>query len=471
MDNLRINHVKITNIMAIPELEFSPKTVTVVTGTNATGKTAVMKALDLMFQRGHDADLILDPARLPIPPYPAECRAWKKPRSGKVEITLSDGSTLTATVRAKNTLREWFSATGEKLGGSDKIRELVTGIALDPGRFTHPVGSKPEQERARLDFLLDVLPIDIPIERVREFIPDILGPVDLARIDSHIEGFGTKRTDINRQVTLLDRSVEQLEKALPEDDETGWGAEADRIQGETAESEKSMQAMIGDRDVWITTEKAAKRTEFDAKIRTLHIQIGALQTECAKAEAEVEREGSRLYEESVVETRELLQQLSVNLATARERATAQERAAGLREQIKNNRRDSAAETAKANGLTTQIEGLRALRKGALSDLPIEGLDIRDGKVYVDETPIEHLNDSDRLLIALQIATQGDNPLRFVYLEHSEFLEEGRFKRAVDTLNEQGDVQVILHRVSSAPRLEVIVTEDEGLKAEAQEAPE
>ncbi len=458
MDNLRIKHVKITNIMAIRELEFSPGTVTVVTGTNATGKSAVMKALDLMFQRGHDADLILDPVRLPIPPYPAECRQWKKPKSGKVEITLSDGSTLIATVRAKNTLREWFSATGEKLGGSDKIRELVTGIALDPGRFTHPVGSKAEQEKQRLDFLLDVLPVDIPIEQVREFIPDILGPVDLAKVDSHIDGFSTARTTVNQRVTLLDKSIQQLETALPEDDETDWAAAAEEVQGKVTKASSVLDGLAHDRDVLIRSNNDKIIASAQGEIDDLLQQVETIKADRRQRVKESLESCRNVYEANANEHEQSLQALRETLGTARERASSQERAAGVREQIKNNRRDSATETAKANGLTAQIEGLRQLRKDALSDLPIEGLDIRAGRVFVDDTPIEHLNDSDRLLIALQIATQGDHPLRFVYLEHSEYIESERFRRAVETLNETGDVQVVFHRVSSAPKLEVVAAE-------------
>ena len=457
MDNLRIKHVKITNIMAVRELEFSPKTVTVVTGTNATGKSSVVKALDLMFQRGHDPDWILDPARLPIPPYPAKCRQWKKPKSGKVEITLSDGSYLIATVRAKGTLRDWFSATGEKLGGSDKIRTLVTGIALDPDRFINPTGSKAEQEKQRLGFLLDVLPVDIPIEKVREFIPDILGPVDLARIDSHIEGFGTTRTTVNQRVTLLDKSTEQLEKALPKDDETDWAAAAEEAQAKVTRASSALDGLAKDRDVLIRSSNDKITADAQVEIDDLLEQVETIKADRQQRVKESLESCRNLYEANANEHEQSLQNLRETLVAARERATAQERAAGLREQIANNRRDSATETAKASGLTAQIEGLRELRKGALSDLPIEGLDIRNGKVYVDNTPIDHLNDSDRLLIALQISTQGDHPLRFVYLEHSEFLEEDRFKRAVATLNANGDVQVILHRVSSAPKLEVVGT--------------
>lgn len=456
MENLRIAKVKIQNIMAIRELEFSPDTVTILEGGNATGKSSVIRALDLMFQRGHDADLILDPIRLPIPPYPAECRKWKKPRSGKVEITLSDGSTLIATVRAKNTLRDWFSATGEKLGGSDKIRELVTGIALDPGRFIDPVGSKAEKEKARLDFLLDVLPVDIPIEKVREFIPDVLGPVDLARIDSHIEGFATKRTGINQQVALLDKSTQQLERLLPEDDETDWAAAAEEAQGKVTDARSVLDGLAKDRDVLVRAEQNEIEKRCEENIAGLQTQIAAFKEQRVRKSAEMQERAQRLYEGKAREHEQSLQDLRETLGTARERAAGQERAAGIREQIALNRKDWALEARRSGDLTEQIEGLRGLRKDALSDLPIEGLDIRGGRVFVDDTPIEHLNDSDRLLIALQIATQGDNLLRFVYLEHSEFLEEDRFRRAVETLNKTGDVQVVLHRVSGAPELEVVV---------------
>lgn len=454
MEGLRITNIKACNIKAIRELECKLGTVTIASGNNATGKSAFLNLFEIVFQRGHDADWILDPARLPIPPYPEECRKWKKPKSGKVEIELSNGSTITATVRAKTTIREIYSATGEKLGGSDEIRKLVTGIALDPGRFVHPTGSKAEQDKARLDFLLDVSPVDIPIDLIREFIPDILGPVDLARIDSHIEGFGAKRTTVNQRVTLLDKSIEQLEKALPEDDGTDWAAAAEEAQEKVTEAHSVLGGLAADRDVLIQSDRGNIKGNCQHEIDELKQQIVDVQADREKQLADSAARNRRLYEDEARVHEQILQNLRETLGTARERASAQERAAGVREQIANNRRDSASETAAAEGLTAQIEGLRDLRKDALADMPIEGLDIRAGKVYVDETPIEHLNDSDRLLIALQISTQGDNPLRFVFVENSESIEDERFRRAVDTLNEAGDVQVVFHRVSSAPELVV-----------------
>ena len=57
-NHLRIAHLKISNILGIDELEFSPAGFNDIRGKNGTGKTSVLEAIKAATGKGHDATLL-----------------------------------------------------------------------------------------------------------------------------------------------------------------------------------------------------------------------------------------------------------------------------------------------------------------------------------------------------------------------------------------------------------------------------
>lgn len=55
---MKIAHVKISNILGIAELEFTPAGFNEISGPNGTGKTSVLEAIKAALSTGHDATLL-----------------------------------------------------------------------------------------------------------------------------------------------------------------------------------------------------------------------------------------------------------------------------------------------------------------------------------------------------------------------------------------------------------------------------
>jgi energy-coupling factor transporter ATP-binding protein EcfA2 len=433
MSDLRVESVTIRNIKAITELEFTAGTVTVISGRNGVGKSSVLDALAAVFEGGHDPGLLRRGAQ-----------------AGSVTIGLSDGVTIKKTITPKQSTVKVTTATGGLVKGPQSyVKALTHGMAFDPVAF---VEAKP---RERLAFLLAAMPIEFSADSLRGALAGRapLAALDLAGFNSLLDGLSDQRTENNRALKQLDATIEQLEKALPADAETDWRAEADRLQGKATEAEKSISAMAGERDVWIETEKAGKIREHAEKVEVLRREMVALDKARDEAVREVELKGARIYEESVAETWELLQQLSADLATARQKAEEATRAQATRESVQGFRGQAASKQATSEELTTAIENMRALKQGVLSDLPIPDVDIRDGEVYVADTPWPHVNTSEQYMVAAQVSALEPSVLPFRVLDRAEQLDEERFEALRNGYEEAG-LQLAVARVTEDEELVV-----------------
>ena len=104
-------------------------------------------------------------------------------------------------------------------------------------------------------------------------------------------------------------------------------------------------------------------------------------------------------------------------------------------------------------LTKAIENLDKLKSDLLSDLPVEGLEVRDGDIFVDGIPFDRVNESARISLALEIARIRSGELGLVLCDGLECLDSKTFeafrKKALKT-----GLQFIVTRVSDEERLTI-----------------
>lgn len=437
MSELRVENVKITDIKGVASLEFKAGTVTVISGPNGVGKSSVLHALAAIFEGGNDPDMIRRGAKF-----------------GSVTIGLSDGVTIQKTIKPKGSILKVTTENGGLVKGPQTyVKSLTHGMAFDP------VGFVEANAKDRLRFLLEAMPITFSAEQLQGALGGVpMRALDLDEFNSVLDGRLDQRTETNRSLKQLDATIAQLEGALPPDGDTDWQMQADQLQTKAAEAEQSIQAAVGDRDVWIETEKADKVQEHSEKVEVLRLQMVALDKERDEAVREVEREASRIYEESVAETRELLQGLSGQLATARQKAEEATRADATKQTVQGFRDQAASKQATSDELTACIDKMRELKKGVLSELPIPGVDIREGEVYVDDTPWPHVNTSAKYLVAAQVSALEKCALPFKILDSAEQLDGENLGYLKEGYAQAG-LQLVL----------AMVTEGEGLTVDAAEA--
>jgi len=430
---LRIESIAISNVKNITDLEFKAGSVTVISGRNGVGKSSVLDAIATVFEGGHDANMIRRGAK-----------------AGSVTITLSDGVTIKKNITLKGTTVKVTTQDGGLVKSpTTYVKSLTTGMGFDPIAFVEA------KQKDRLAFLLEAMPIEFTTEQLTEALKD-RAPVralDLDGFNGLLDGLMEERREVNVAGKELDGTIARIEQTLPEDGETDWAAEVSRIQGELSTSEQYIAAAEGDRDAWVAAEKGKAITEYHHKINVLKDEIAKLENGRNEATREVEREGQRLYDESVAEAGESLATLREEAATAKQKADEATRAGALREQLQQFRDEAQVKQTASDNLTGCIDRMRKLKTDILSDLPIDGVDIRDGEVYVSDTPWPHVNTSEQYMVAAQVSSLKASELPFKILDRAEQLDEDRFNALAEGYAEAG-LQLVVARVTEDGELGV-----------------
>jgi hypothetical protein len=455
MSERRIKSVLIENFKAIRKLEFKPGMATVISGKNGLGKTSVKDAFSAMFQGGHDPDNLLDPQRLPVPPYPESCRKWARPKSGHVVLEFDNGDTAKLTVTLKGTTRTLHSAEGMRIGGTEAVKSLATGMDFEPALFVEPTGSKAKQKEERLKHLLKAMPIEFTTEQLREALDHRapVRPMDLDEFNALLAGLEDKRTIVNRDGKKLDGSIAELEKALPEDAGEDWAEAHSGLMEQISKREQLIAGLGGDRDAWVETEKTKVRERDAEKIAELREQIAVLESAREQSLSMVETEGQRLYDEAVAEHREAIAELREKSATAKQKADESARSQFVTQQLKEKREEAGQLQVESDDLTRCIDKMRGLKKSILDDLPIAGVDVRDGEIYVNNTPWPHVNLSERYLVAAQVSALNRGELPFRVHDNADHFDKERMEGLVQGYKEAG-FQVVFASVTQDKELTV-----------------
>jgi hypothetical protein len=307
-----------------------------------------------------------------------------------------------------------------------------------------PIAFVGANAKDRLAFLLQAMPIEFRVEQLAEVLGERAPArsLDLDDFNAFLEGLIERRTEVNRAVKQYDGSISELEKALPEDEDRDWGEELSILQRQISVEEQAVAAASGDRDAWIEGQKSEKTQDYQGKIRDLEKQIQTLQTARIEALNEIKEEGQRLYEEAVSETRKKITGLKEQAATAAQKADEATRAGVIKNELAKSRQKAQVQQTESDQLTLCIDKLRGLKKTILDNLPIDGVDIREGDVYVDDTPWDQVNTSDQHIVAAQVSALKDDRLPFRIIDDAEHLDEERMEALGQGYREAG-FQVVL----------------------------
>ena len=87
-----------------------------------------------------------------------------------------------------------------------------------------------------------------------------------------------------------------------------------------------------------------------------------------------------------------------------------------------------------------------VREEILEDLPIRGLEVKEGEIYFEGVPWPHLEESRRVWLAVQIAQLRSGELGLICIDGLERLDGERFASFVESLLATG-AQLIGARVT------------------------
>lgn len=427
MSKLKVAGISIKNILGLEELELTPTgNVIQISGGNGKGKTSALQAVK---------------AALGISDYSSLVRNGAE--SGEVVIDLSDmvikkkfkaGGTDTLTVQGK-------------IAGTDSMSNISSPAKVLKGLFSpssvDPLALLAAKPKDILDAVLNSSPMTVKGTNFDEIIggrkinTDCHALIAIAEAQKVIT---ENRRDINRDLKNAQTTATQLQGTLP--DELPDTAE---IQSTIEDNSNAIESLQSE------SRKAGRvvRQKYTEDIKSLEDTIEQLEDQLSQVKAnkavlvreqelEVEKaqeavlaRGGSLYDEN-----ERLQQQLQSMAVFE---NTKKQIAGWNEQVK-------AAQLQSNKMTKALDDLQDLKQKLCENLPIEGLEIKDGMLCFNGVPFQTLNTAAKVKLVVKLAELSAGDLGLIVIDNSEALDSDTYKLFIEEANKT-DLTFLVTRVT------------------------
>jgi hypothetical protein len=444
-NHLRIAHLKISNILGIDELEFSPAGFNDIRGKNGTGKTSVLEAIKAATGKGHDATLLR-----------------KGETKGEIVLVLDDGSEIKKRIAEARSTTDVTDADGKKVGKPGEfIQQLTDTLSVNPIEFL----DAPKKDRVKV--LLEAMPINVDLKRLEEisgrppFQDDSIG--GLALIDFVRKEVFDERTGTNRAVKEKDSTINQLRLAMPDvpggaegnEDELRAQVEAatiakdkelnrvrDKLDGLRAENQGKVDVLRATLQETIDAIRAKAQAEIDEAKAASTAEVDALNKAFTEFEgkAGIQREKTiQAHTDKVTPLNQTLESIKTNRSAHAKREQALETVKQMESELEELQSDVEAQTKALNDID-------AYKLELLKSLPIPGVEIIDGEIYRDGVVFDRLNTAQQVQIAVEIAKLRAGELGICCVDRLECLDPEAFDEFRRQILESG-LQLFVTTVS------------------------
>lgn len=440
--------LRLHNFMGFEDVEIKPGKVTLIRGSNGVGKTTILEGFKAVLKGGHDASLIRQGAE-----------------SAEVGLVLSDGVEIKKRIGSGDSKTQVTHPEFGKLSKPAAYLESLRDVfAVNPIDF---LTAKPEK---RVELLLSAIPLvvnPVDISGIPELCKD---RPDLSRHALQVlagieKDLSDQRRDINRAAKEKRASIEQMTSALPTE-ATAANAKTVlesveleysdfRTNCETAKADIQQKA-----NLLVNAIEDEKRAGLDELNRKRDEEIEEIRGKYGKL-SDALRDGVnqriQILSDAVGKDLEVLannravkvQQFESALATARANSDAFVRAQTARDHIAKMETGAATLEADSETLSNALAELENVRGNLLESLPIKGVTLSDGDVFVDGLPFDRVNESRRMRLAIEVAMLRSGNLPFIVVDGAERLDQSGLHSLANAAVEMG-VQMVLGIVSDGP---------------------
>lgn len=428
---MKIQHIKISNILGIDHLEFSPEGFTAITGPNGQGKTSVLEAIKAATGVGHDATLLR-----------------KGADKGEVVLVLDDGTEIQQRVTATRTTRDVVKDGKKITKPGDAIKALTDALSVNPVEFL----TARKQDRVKV--LLESMPIHLDAEKLAAIsgVPVVAGGVHpLHVIEAVRQQVYDDRTGTNRAVKEKDATINQLGLAMPEAP-GGVDGDEDSLRAQLEHAQATRDTEVQRIDAKLTgvrqssAEKVQKlKDDGQARIDAIRVEIQAAVEAERAALFDTESKAARVRQRTIDTFTAAAQPLQAAIAAIRSNRDAAAKRKATLETIEQMRREWEDLKGDAERQTKALDAIDQYKRDLLASLPIKDVEIIDGEIYRNGVPFDRLNTAQRVGIAVEIAKLRCGDLRICCLDGMELLDS----ESLAELRQQAagaDMQVFITRV-------------------------
>lgn len=434
---LTISKIEVENIRGIPNANLEPKSITIIRGANGTGKSSWIDAFRCVFDGGYDPLLVRN----------GEERA-------SVRVTLSDGTTLQRVLDAKRCTSSITvkSADGEVIKSPQKyVESLADTLAYDPLDFIE----YDHKQRAKL--IEDLLRVELSTHELSAAC--LSQDWYLAHFDPRRNPFDNikairdaayeRRREMNVRERQAQDTVETLRKDMPTLNEDS----AD-FEGRNAAAQRKLQEVISAERIAqteLSEQYSASLERIEAWAREEHAKIDAAKN---KKVAEAGAVKAEMIAELIAAHGPLVQEARAEAQSAAAALTEYNKAQGLRDHLAKMEIQSKEFGDESIRLSRAIENLDRLRLEKLKEIPLEGADMRNGVLYINNIGFDGLNTAQQMEVAIQVGALRAKDLPFMLIDGGERLDESRREDLCRAAKDAGFQVVIAERLESASTLMV-----------------
>lgn len=445
-----VSKISIKNILGLESLEIEPGVITEISGQNGAGKTSCLEAIKAALGSGHDATLLR-----------------KGAEEGEVVLVLEDGTEIKRRVtEAKTDTVVSHPVYGKISRPASYLKKLSDALSVNPVQFLTA------DKKTRITQLLQAIPMQVTADQLG-FVP--VSALQGVSLDAHaLEAIGAisknvydTRTGVNRSQKDKEATARQMRETLPSEqpkDGKTWKdeldftvAELNKLRSETKaavdtiddETALSLDTAKVRRDKRVEAIKAA----LEAEIEKLRIEAQADIDTTAKEYEEIRDAAAALGKAKVTELendyRPKEAEMKEAIGRLQEKVEGETKAEAARIYIAKLDQESKELAAESTRLTDALTSLDRLKANLLADLPISGLEVKDGDIYVDGVPFDRVNTSKRVMIAIQVAQMQASDLKLICVDGLEALDDEHYQAFKDAAKGSG-LQFVVGRVSSEP---------------------
>lgn len=425
-----IKKLRIKNVLGVELLELDGVGKLVkIHGKNGSGKSSILKALALAFGgKKQDPELLRSGAE-----------------EGEVYVVLDDGTEIRRKITEKGAgpAKVKEPKFGASMRGAESYLKGLLGAGWSPIAFLSKKG------RERVASLLEAMPIVVEPERVNEATATVeldvgMLPLDLDGLDRVIAKVYETRRNCNVMFTEARHASQSLADTLegaPESEEeatkelAGAREELDFANVQWNEGKKAAREKYhgGQKE----TEKAfterkalledVAREEIEAIKKRLAEEVEKITAERDKVLKGVEKK----YENATAALEEewgpVAEDLKARVAKLEESTKGASRAAGQREVLEDLEKKRDVLKSKHEALDGAHDRLLELKRRLLEELPIDGIEIKDGELWVKDASgelrhFDKLNTAEQIKFAVRLGTLQLGELRALVVDNLEALD-------------------------------------------------
>lgn len=434
---MQISKIEIRNILGIDNLEFKAGKINIISGKNGVGKTSIIEAIKATLNgKVANATLLKQGAE-----------------KGESVLLLTDSTEIKRTVSDDSKL-EVKNPDGKIGKPQTFVDSLVKWESVNPMNFLTA------EKKKQASILLQATPMKVSESELKEAVQGIIDiPKGLSSkhaleaIEIVHKQVYEERTIQNRFAKEKGNTVLQMSQTLPQDvdpninielqletfEETKTRMEVKRNQY-FAEFEKERNELKEQANQENEAMIEAARKVFEAKIEEARFIRDKKYKEYENLCNQKKEEKQKAFEEKynpLLENIGKLREAIKNMATVNE----------TKRIIDNFKQDVESHKTKSEQLTQALSNLETLKGNLLQNLPIKGLEVIDGEIYLDKIPFERLNTAKQIKISIEIAKLLAGELNVICIDGFERLDEEATQEFIRQA-EESDYQFFITKVTN-----------------------